>query len=40
MVVPDNPKREQVLKLIEEKDKIERSIAELGEILKVVKTQF
>lgn len=35
MVVP-SAKREQVLKLIEEKEKIERKINQLGEILKVV----
>jgi hypothetical protein len=37
MVVPDNPKREQVLRLIDQKDKIEKRIAELGEILVVVR---
>lgn len=36
MVVPNNPKREQVLKLIEEKDRIEKRISEIGEILRAV----
>ena len=36
MVVPASPKREQVLKLIEEKNKIERKIAEFGNILSCV----
>lgn len=35
MVVP-SAKRDQVLKLIEEKEKIERKINQFGEILRVV----
>lgn len=36
MVVPQSNKREQVLKLIEEKDKIEARINELGNVLRAV----
>lgn len=36
MVVPSDPQREQVLKLIAEKDKIEKKIAELGYTLQKV----
>lgn len=36
MVVPQSNKREQVLKLIEEKEKIEAKINELGNILRAV----
>lgn len=36
MVVPSDPKREQVLKLIAEKDKIEKKIEELGLTLQQV----
>lgn len=36
MVVPQSNKREQVLKLIEEKDKIEAKINELGNVLRAV----
>ena len=33
MVVPASPKREQVLKMIDEKEKIERQINDFGRIL-------
>lgn len=36
MVVSTDPQREQVLKLIEEKDKIEHKIADLGLVLRNV----
>lgn len=36
MVVSTDPQREQVLKLIEEKEKIEKKIADLGLVLKTV----
>lgn len=36
MVVPTSNKREQVLKLIEEKEKIEAKINNFGNILKAV----
>lgn len=36
MVVPSNPRREQVLKLIDEKDKIEKKISDLGVVLQQV----
>lgn len=36
MVVPQSNKREQVLKLIEEKEKMEVKINELGNILRAV----
>lgn len=36
MVVPQSNKREQVLKLIEEKDRIEAKINELGNVLRSV----
>lgn len=37
MVVSTDPQREQVLKLIEEKEKIEKKIADLGLVLAQVK---
>ena len=37
MVVPSNPRREQVLKLIDEKDKIEKKISDLGVVLQQVR---
>lgn len=37
MGVPSDPQREQVLKLIAEKDKIEKKIAELGLTLQRVR---
>lgn len=33
MVVPNNSKKDQVLKLIDEKDKLEKKINQLGQIL-------
>lgn len=36
MVVPSDPQREQVLRMIEEKDKVEKKIAELGLTLQKV----
>lgn len=36
MVVSTDPQREQVLKLIEEKDKIEKKISDLGLVLQQV----
>lgn len=36
MVVSTDPQREQVLKLIEEKEKIEKKIADLGLVLQTV----
>lgn len=36
MVVPASPKREQVLKLIAEKDKIEKQISDYGNVLSCV----
>lgn len=36
MVVSTDPQREQVLKLIEEKEKIERKISDLGLVLATV----
>jgi hypothetical protein len=37
MVVPSDPQREQVLRLIDEKDRIEKKIAELGLTLQKVR---
>jgi hypothetical protein len=37
MVVSTDPQREQVLKLIEEKEKIEKKIADLGLVLQTVR---
>ena len=37
MVVSTDPQREQVLKLIEEKNKIERKIADCGLVLQTVR---
>lgn len=37
MVVSTDPQREQVLKLIEEKDKIEKKISDLGVVLQTVR---
>ena len=36
MVVSTDPQREQVLKLIEEKEKVDKKIAELGLVLQTV----
>lgn len=36
MVVPQSNKREQILKLIEEKDRIEGKINDLGNVLRAV----
>lgn len=40
MVVSTDPQREQVLKLIEEKDRIEKKIADLGLVLKTVRIHY
>lgn len=40
MVVSTDPQREQVLKLIEEKERIEKKIADLGQVLQTNKVGF
>lgn len=40
MVVSTDPQREQVLKLIEEKEKIDKKIVDLGLILQTVNMKF